>query len=232
MEIKVHHSPYTNFANKELEWLPMDSEERYKENLKFKSNILEKHGWLNSKFTYKFNSHGFRCEEFTADPSIVFLGCSMTAGIGLPIELTWPTLVSNKLNLKCYNLGIGGASNDTAFRLALHWLEKIKPEIVVFCRTFPTRMEVFSEKGVIANIAEELPEFYLNYWTMNIHNVDLLQEKNSLAISKLSENVNAKFIQISVTDIQPLQVDLARDLSHPGVQTNIKISELVLSKIN
>lgn len=232
MEYQVYHSPYTNLANKEIEWLPMDSEDRYQENLKFKSKVLERYGWLNSKFTYKFNSHGFRCEEFTEDPSIVFLGCSMTVGVGLPIEATWPTLVSNELNLKCYNLGIGGASNDTAFRLALYWLEKIKPKMVVFCRTFPTRMEVFSATGAIANIADELPEFYLNYWTRNIHNVDLLQKKNSLAIMKLSEEIDAKFVQISVTDFQPLQVDLARDLAHPGVQTNIKVSELVLSKIN
>lgn len=231
MEIKVHHSPYTDLANRELNWLPMDSEDRYKENLKFKYDILEKYGWLNSKFTYKFNSHGFRCEEFTNDPSIVFLGCSMTVGIGLPIETTWPTLVSDKLNLKCYNLGIGGASNDTSFRLASYWLEKIKPKIVVFCQTFPSRMEVFSDTGVIGNIAEELPEFYLNYWTKNFYNLDLLRKKNALAIKQLTSDIDAKFIQISVDNFQPYN-DFARDLAHPGVKANIKVSELVLSKIN
>lgn len=231
MEIKIYHSPYTGLANKELDWLPMDSEDRYQENLKFKSDVLKRYGWLNSKFTYKFNSHGFRCDEFDNTPSIVFLGCSFTVGIGLPLEATWPSIVSNKLGLACYNLGIGGASNDTSFRLASYYLEKIKPKIVVFCQTYPSRMEVFKETGPIANIAEELPEFYLNYWTKNFYNLDLLRKKNALAIKQLANDIDAKFVQISVDNFQPF-ADFARDLAHPGVQANIKGSELVLSKIN
>ncbi len=231
MEINSYHTPYSDLANREINWLPMDSEERYKENLKYRSDILEKYGWLDSKFTYKFNSHGFRCDEFTSDPSIVFLGCSYTVGVGLPIETTWPYIVSKKLGLRCYNLGIGGSSNDTAFRLALHWLKEIKPKIVVFCRTFPTRIDIFSDKGVIANPAEEVSDFYLKHWTNNPHNLMLSMEKNSLAINKLSDMINAKFVMVSVEQFNPFP-DFARDLAHPGVLTNIRVSNLVLSKIS
>ena len=79
----------------------MDTEERYLENLKLKRPEMESNGWINQEITYKFNSFAFRCNEFTSDPSILFLGCSHTVGVGLPIEHTWPTIVANNLNLKC-----------------------------------------------------------------------------------------------------------------------------------
>jgi hypothetical protein len=230
MEINSYHTPYIELANRELNWLPMDSEDRYKENLKYKPDVLKRYGWLDSKFTYKFNSQGFRCDEFTSEPSIVFLGCSMTVGIGLPIETTWPSIVSEKLNFKCYNLGIGGSSNDTAFRLAYHWLEKLKPKIVVLCQTYPSRMEIFSDNKIIADPATEISEFYLKHWTKNFYNLDLLRSKNVLAINKLSDMIDAKFVKVSVDNFQPFS-DFARDLAHPGVQSNIKLSNLVLSKI-
>ncbi len=231
MEINSYHTPYIGYANQEIDWLPMDTEDRYKENLKYRSDILKRYGWLDSKFTYKFNSQGFRCEEFTLDPSIVFLGCSMTAGIGLPVEATWPSLVSKNLNLKCYNLGIGGTSNDTAFRLAYYWLEKIKPKIVVFCQTYPSRMEIFSANGILSDPAKEVSDFYLNHWTTNLHNLELLKAKNNLAINKLADQIGAKYIPIDVNMFEPF-TDYARDLAHPGVLTNIRVSNLVLSKIS
>ena len=87
-----------SLANRTVKWLPWDTEERYIENLKLNPQALENNGWINKEFTYQFNSFAFRCEEFTNDPSILFLGCSHTVGVGLPIEHTWPTVVANKLN--------------------------------------------------------------------------------------------------------------------------------------
>ena len=120
-----------SLANRTVKWLPQDTEELYLENLKSNQLALERNGWIDTEITYKFNSFAFRCEEFTNDPSILFLGCSHTVGVGLPVEHTWPTIVANKLNLKCYNLGQGGGSADTAYRLGSHWIPKILPNIVV-----------------------------------------------------------------------------------------------------
>jgi len=226
--MNIDHNPYIDLANKELYWLPMDTEKLYKENLNNKKELLEKYNWIDSNFTYKFNSHGFRCNEFTNDPSIVFLGCSITAGIGIPLEATWASLVSAELNLACYNLGIGGSSNDTAFRLANSWLERIKPKVVVFCQTYDHRIEIFDSEGSIANISSELPEFY-NTWLSNKYNATLLKVKNRLAIAQLCNLLNIKFLYVNVEDIH--YQDLARDLAHPGIQTNIDFSKSVLKKL-
>jgi hypothetical protein len=226
--MKINLSPYICHANTEINWLPMDTEKLYNENLKYKKNLLEKYNWINSNFTYKFNSHGFRCNEFNNDPSIVFLGCSMTIGIGLPISDTWATLVADQLDLSCYNLGIGGSSNDTAFRLSYAWLEKIKPKIVVFCQTFAERLEIWSSTEIISNIAKESPNFY-NHWLANENNSQLNQTKNRLAIKQLCDQLDIKFICVDVKEMPDL--DRARDLAHLGVNSNIEFSKLVLNRI-
>ena len=94
-----YNSYYKEYANKSLDWLPMDTKELYEKNLKEKYQLLKQHDWIDKSFTYKFNSHGFRCEEFTNKPTIMVLGCSFTCGIGLPIEFIWPELISKNLNL-------------------------------------------------------------------------------------------------------------------------------------
>lgn len=226
--MRIDHNPYIEYANTEINWLPMDTEKLYNLNLKYKKSLLEQYNWIDSNFTYKFNKHGFRSDEFTNDPSIVFLGCSITAGIGLPIEATWPTLVANHLNLRCYNLGIGGASNDTAFRLAHVWIEKLKPQIVVFCQTYAERYELHSSTGIISNIAKECGDFY-NHWLSNNNNSLLNSIKNRLAINQLCNQFGIKFVHTDVNDV--VVIDKARDLAHPGIKSNLEFSKLVLSRI-
>jgi hypothetical protein len=217
-----------SYANQELDWLPMDTESLYKENLKNKYDLLHYHNWIDNKFTYKFNSAGFRSDEFEENKSsIVFLGCSMTVGIGVPYENTWSKIVSEELNLKCYNFGIGGSSNDTAFRYAYTWLGKIKPSICVFCQTFSDRIEIWQDGKIISNIAEEHPKFYLGTWQSTSLNKEILAEKNCLSIQHLCHRYNIKFVHASVHDIEFL--DLARDLAHPGIESNRQFSKTILS---
>jgi hypothetical protein len=228
--MNIEQNPYACFANQEIDWLPMDTEELYNENLKTKYYLLQKNNWIDQPFTYKFNSHGFRSDEFVDQASILFLGCSMTVGIGVPYDTTWAKIVANTLNLKCYNLGIGGSSNDAAFRFALTWLSKLKPSICVFCQTFSDRMEIYSGKNIISNIASILPEFYLGTWQSAEENKFLLAEKNKLAIQNICSTNNIKFVHANVKEF--VAVDLARDLCHPGIKSNLQFKDLILSRIN
>src|SRR5574339_449080 len=54
-----------------------------------------------NSFTYKVNSHFFRCPEFTdldfSKPIFAVGGCSITFGIGVPYEHTWAYLIWQKL---------------------------------------------------------------------------------------------------------------------------------------
>ena len=218
----IFDSPYkSQYANKEVLWLPMDTEELYKKHLRRpgKKELLIKYNWIDSIITYKFNKYGFRCQDFSNVPAILFLGCSLTVGIGLNLEYTWPTLVSNNLRLACYNLGVGGSSNDTAFRLCLGWLQKIRPIICVFCQTYDHRIE-------LTNIQNN--EFKTE-WEADKSNGYLNKLRNLHAIKYICLELGIKFIAVSIHDIE--YIDLGRDLYHPGIQSNEKMAQHVLSKI-
>ena len=52
------------------------------------------------KFQYSMNTHGFRSQHFKVlkkeDINILYAGCSMTFGVGLPYEYIWPNLSVNQ----------------------------------------------------------------------------------------------------------------------------------------
>jgi hypothetical protein len=232
MEISI--SPHYKYANQTLEWLPSDTEHRYNQNLKENFETLKKYGWIDHYFTYKFNSHGFRCQEFSEKKSILFLGCSRTQGIGLPLESTWPTMVSQQLNLECFNLGIGGSSNDTAFRLGYHWIGEIKPKIVVLCEPSPERLELLGESEIYQFLPSH-PQpvadvIFYKHWLLNCNNGMLNKTKNKLALWLLCQQFGIKFISIDSNSMPCL--DFARDLDHYGTESNSKFSKLVLEQID
>ena len=222
-----------SLSNRTVKWLPQDTEELYLENLKSIQLALERNGWIDTEITYKFNSFAFRCEEFTNNPSILFLGCSHTVGVGLPIEHTWPTIVANKLNLKCYNLGQGGGSADTAYRLGSHWIPKILPKIVVLSLPDMYRLEVVRERYVqfLTPVSPQgyYSEFY-KIWSYFDANSQLNSEKNTLALAQVSNLNRCKFIFVAASNLNGS--DRARDLAHYGTQSNLNFSSTVLTLID
>lgn len=68
------------------------------------------------KFTYSYNSHFFRCDEFKKNHDglhIVFGGCSNTEGVGSSEDKMWSHMLYNKIKEKnltsgYYNLGKSG----------------------------------------------------------------------------------------------------------------------------
>jgi hypothetical protein len=224
---------YSKYANQTLSWLPMDTEKRYLDNLNKNYDLLKKYNWIGTDISYKFNSYGFRSDEFSHDPGIVFLGCSYTVGVGLPVESTWSHIVSTKLNLKRYNLGIGGASNDTAFRLGHHWIPQLQPKLVIFLSTEPTRTELHTA-SMVENIGVDEDVYtnsaYYKEWITNQANVDMNYEKNLLAIKQICSEHNIKFRHEKFSNIKKT-AQLARDLAHPGIESNKLIAGYFLSKL-
>ena len=229
----LHSIDDDSLASRTVKWLPMDSAARYNENLKSNRQALESNGWIDKEITYQFNSSAFRCEEFTNDPSIIFLGCSHTIGIGLPIEHTWPTIVADKLNLKCYNLGQGGGSADSAYRLGSYWIPKLLPKVVVFLIPAIHRLEMVKGHHVEflspMNSNRIYSGFY-NNWTYFESNCWLNSQKNTLALENISNRHNCKFVSSFANNIN--RIDLARDLAHAGIQSNLEVSNTVLTLIN
>jgi hypothetical protein len=229
-------SYYKHFANQSLDWLPMDTEDLYNKNLKENYESLKTYNWVNRKFTYDFNSHGFRCEEFTDDPTIMFLGCSNTCGIGLPINSIWPEIVSRNLNMHCANLGMGGASNDTTFRMCHEWLDKINPKMVILnCPPTPrTELAILNEYQFLSINQTATPKIlnaFVDAWVSDENNIYFNQLKNSLAIEHLCVQRKIQFLKFTYLEFNSFFIDYARDLTHLGEKSNQNFAEHVLSKI-
>jgi hypothetical protein len=231
------YSKQFKFANQELNWIYLDSEEAYNKHLTHNHTLLQKNNWVNSKFTYKFNSHGFRCNEFSDEPSAMFLGCSFTLGVGLPNEYTWPYILAQTLNYNCVNLGVGGGSNDLAFRLAYHWINKINPKIIFLFSPFKERLEVLNKNDLEYPYHDYTPmnsaddPFYAK-WVLTDENSMLQQEKNIMAIANIASKQNIKFVVLNAqTCLDNIQVDYARDLRHPGIQSNLTLANKFIELI-
>jgi hypothetical protein len=208
----------------------MDTAELYMKNRINKQSLLKQNGWMDNTFEYSFNSKGFRCEEFTNNPTIMFLGCSYTCGIGLPVNNIWPEIVSRSLNLQCANMGQGGGSSDTAFRLCLGWIDQINPSIVIFLKPPDIRWELVSNDRInFLGVNTADPSNYVKEYTIDDNNVYFNNYKNNLAIESLCAQRNIKFLKFD--SLPYIQDDYARDLSHPGFRTHQQFANFVVSKI-
>lgn len=139
------------------QWAPSDSPEQYK--------LVAKDGrpnYTTADFNYEFNSHGFRCDEFVeeADLSILFLGCSYTEGIGLPLEDIWPTFLLNKIRsipqntgkkIPYWSLALGGSSIDTAARVLYEHIDLIKPRYIFYLLSSMQRREFCFDNTLITS---------------------------------------------------------------------------------
>jgi len=224
-----------SLANQEVNWSGTDSEELYQKNLIKNRLLLEQYKWINRPITYKFNSHGFRADEFDSTKSgVMFLGCSHTLGVGLPYESTWAYMVSRSLRLKNYNLGVGGSSNDTAFRLAHYWIEQLKPKLVVFFSPDRSRFELHIDGDQLYDlgvwpIGFPIVDNFMKGWHSNDTNSNMNYLKNSLSIKQLCREHNIKYVQEEVQLID--SIDQARDLLHFGEKTQRGIASMFLSKL-
>ena len=76
---------------------------------------------------YKYNNYGYRDEDFIKNKpaDLLTLGCSHTYGVGLPIEKTWPSLLSQDLNVTMHNLGVSGDSAIGQVHRAFWYFENV-----------------------------------------------------------------------------------------------------------
>ena len=224
------HSVYLNHAGQTLTWLGMDNKETFDRNLQIKKDEMMSLGWTEDSVEYKFNQHGFRCDDFSDQPSIVFLGCSYTLGVGVAKSQCFSTLVAKKLNLAECNLAQGGGSADTCFRLFLDWHRKIKPTVVVMLQPLIQRIELLSHplpKFFLPNqFPKEHREFYRE-WMMS-NNAEYNRQKNTFAIAHLCHQINAQFVYLSAEELKTQHFkDVGRDLLHPGPLTHKKWAEIL-----
>lgn len=196
-------------ANQQLDWMPTDTKEHYEKLIQdpVHKQYFSELGWDQpGAITYKLNSQGFRCDEFDGGPYVLALGCSYTAGIGLPYETLWPTLVGEQLGLKVANLAWGGYSADTCFRLAEYWIPELRPDYVCMLTPPRSRIELMLDEDNPQTRKNKIEIFmpqsqsklyspndqYLKHWFINGENARLNQVKNILALRQFCADLNIK----------------------------------------
>ena len=234
LKIKNHWSKDTlplnqTEASKTMFWHGSDSEENYAKN--------PNKNYSSTDITYKFNSHGFRTQEFDVNsmmPSILCLGCSFTMGIALPIEQVWSSLLADEFqDYNVYNLGVAGSSGDTIARILFQVANKLNTKIV--CILWPEihryeiyRHDVFHTSAIGGFKID--PKLLID----DTHFTNL-RYKNQAIVSLLQEKYKYDVIEFSTRCVERVENDFSRD-AHPGPQTQKNIfhmfKEQIYKKLN
>lgn len=218
------------------DWVAPDSEEL------FLSQPVEHQDYWNSQppIKYNLNSYGFRCDELQSDiPSICFLGCSMTFGIGVRKEDSFSYKLAKELGLKEYNLGVPGGSLDSAFRLYNEWQPIIKSKITVCCIPPGNRFEVadgfgFQSSGVWSikvyenKKKSDLSKFFLQQMGDDISIVN--KERNLSAIKYIASLFGSKLYIYDIAKAD-FKKDEGRDKNHPGPSWHHQVKEYIINEI-
>jgi len=229
-----------------------DSEERYQQNLQEKRLRLEQEGWIalppmercvGDRFeynphdpkindwvelSYEINEHGFRGQSMpeTKKPrSIITIGCSQTFGVGMPVGQIWPTLVGNTLRQRAYNLAMPSGSHDSAFRVLLSWLPRIRPSHVFFLEPPGVRYETITQTfGYVKSLPSHPKPIPFRFehedeWLLH-------REKTMRALKSLCDQFETPFIHMDQTFsdeyfLMMEKQDHARDLTHWGRKVHI-----------
>ena len=211
----------SDHANQTLYWTGMDNQEDYRKNLDnpTKRRLLESLGYgpNDPPITYQYNRQGFRCDQFDDRPAGIALGCSHTEGVGLRLEESWPSVLSQISGHHVWNLGVGGSGSTTCFRLLDHYIHLLNVEFVILCQPSPYRFE-FCNHGNFVNVLVSNFQCWDDYkmffqtWFVSDENSLLDARRNELAIQHLCQE---KGVPVFVQD-SALMTGLAgaRDLAH------------------
>lgn len=239
----LHHN--YDKRNQILYWAGTDQKDRFEANCRDPVNRqkLQDLGWLDPNpelILYKYNSFGFRDEEFDDRACGLALGCSHTEGTGLPEDKIWARLLSKLIGTHIWNLGVGGSSLDTAYRLLDYWLPTLKPKFIVCCVPDQFRLEVF-DCGNPASIVphHQLPQLqnFYKVWTDDDTNAKILKRKNLLAMQQICDQADIPFYYIDCQELGTKDhtrwpPGSARDLMHCGVELHEIFAQKMYNFIN
>jgi hypothetical protein len=127
----------------------------------FSNTNPNKDYWDNIYIDYKYTVdgvHRYRKHDIVPrDNKIACFGCSNTYGIGLPINWTWPDLLTQKIGTETHsidNYGVNGGSTETIARLVFEKLyvkrENYDAVFVLFPDYF--RYEYTDSKAISTNL--------------------------------------------------------------------------------
>jgi hypothetical protein len=222
-------------SGKTLNWLSTDSQLLYNNHCHDPKQRarLEQAGWYPyTEINYQFNSHGFRTDEFDSSPRILTLGCSYTQGIGLHRNQTWPELLAVQLEKQVWNLGVGGGSLDTCFRLLEYWIEHLNIQAVVVLAPELSRVEVVLNNSRVESCGswrddDSTTNFY-RHWIDHPDNSTINRRKNILAMQHICNQQQAPILfYYPETEFRDKIGGKARDLLHYGAGMHLQLANKI-----
>jgi hypothetical protein len=229
---------YSNLAGKTVHWDTADSQQKFETNLSDpdKKQRLIDLGYLDRPIIYQFNSHGFRGVEFETPVDVVCFGCSYTMGTGVNAEHTWPSQLAELTGMRVINLGHAGSSNDTAFRFANYYLERLRPRWAIWLQTDMHRLELLDESintsmNILATDTKNpcANDYFIKIWFSTVMNQQLNLEKNTMAFRYLCDSLQIKHITMPRSCV--VSDKCGRDLSHPGPDIYQQLARRVVEQL-
>jgi len=200
------------------------------------------------KISYKYNSKGFRDDEWPSDLSNVVwcLGDSFTVGIGQPVDETWPKLLEKKIKKQVINLGEDGCSNDTLSLRAQEIVRLHNPKLLIIMWSYLHRRRVegenvhYNEKSVglhadLSNLKKNMN--LCDHLPVNIIHLII---PHAMIGEDAAKRINTDIEQDKLFNADPIlkkitsfpQLDHARDYFHFDLQTAEFVTNLIVEKIN
>lgn len=244
----IINSGYTHYK-----FISPDDQDTFKYNLEKNSKRLLDNNWLDSNnnivdIDYRINKQGFRCNHFSNEEGILFLGCSYTFGVGLHEHQTWAYKVAEKYNTNCWNLGIPGHGIDIhSYFVNCHLKEEL-PNVRAICilQTPPDRISLLQDRGdeiclqdyftiLQANEDKAHTIMYKDFTQSLELTYKMNYYKNKTSIENYCKLHNIPFVYIdqksALSDFN-LRSSLARDCQHHGESENIHIASKVIERLD
>ena len=125
----------------------------------------------NRETFYSLNSHGLRSDEFRKKHSgthIVFAGCSITFGEGLPIEKTWSRILHDRISSfektsGYFNIAAPGLTPiESIYQIENYMAEFGKPDVIFL------NLPDFEREGLTQSMDKALPESEMAEMTLKL----------------------------------------------------------------
>ena len=155
------------------------------------------------KVEYRYNSRGFRDTEWPETleelkECIWCFGDSFTVGIGSPIDHIWPNILQNKINCRCINISMDGASNNWIARKAARVLTEISPKYIVIHWSFFTRDEdtnnnLSDEARRLVTINDLSDKGLINHFKKSVDIIENNKRNCKVIHSFIPESTHIKF---------------------------------------
>jgi len=208
---------------------------------------------------YSVNKHGYRGSNWSMNRNVVaFFGCSITFGIG--VERDVASVVQQKTNNECINIGQPGASALTVLKTFSTFLKYYPVNTAVI--TLPSLRRVYNPTYVNYNNGrwnyQSLLPNWINDNQKDIHEIafkffnedtcaaylyDYIQMAKTMAailntkiIWSSWDRETLDFLKLIIDDQEPfpvadLSVDIARDNLHPGPKFVENWSDIIINKL-